>query len=335
MSETITDAILKRQLKISRFIVGMIGRVQGELATGDKQLFEMIRAFTESASPKDLASISKAGYGSSLGRGLIADIINLIDSQALVLNTAITNESRELAESESRFIAGQLKSDPIAVNDSMLAIKGNKISDMVNGLIIRYQGRLLETLAGALSAGDDPVRSVRGTKPVNYKDGILSRRDNDVASVVDYSASGVVMNTRDAAYVDGKVRRVDWLATLDLRACPTCVKHETGSPYDIDKAPGIAHLRCRCVKIPHYETKTSRPFVQDDRPVKKIPKGERKDKVGQTTKGFKEWFASLPDADKRKWLGKGRYDLYKQGKLSLADLTAGNGRILTIKELEE
>lgn len=335
MPETITDAILKRQLKISRFIVGMISRVQGKLDASDKELFSLIRTFTDSASAKDLSSIRKAGYGSSAGRGLIDDIFQLLEGQALTLADTIEQESRQLAESEAAFLAGALKSDPVRLNDSLLTVKGNKISDMVSGLIVRYRGRLMEALANSFAMGTDPVKAIKGTRPANYRDGIIVKRNNDVASVTDYSAAGVIMNTRDAAYVDGKVRRVDWLATLDLRACSICINNEAGSPYDIDKAPEIGHPRCRCVKIPHYETKTSRPFVRDDRPVKEIPKSERKDKIGQTTKGFKEWFGSLPGEDKRKWLGKGRYDLYKQDRLTLADLTTGDGRIVTLKELEE
>ena len=126
----------------------------------------------------------------------------------------------------------------------------------------------------------------------------------------------------------------DKVVSIDIRYFSGHVYNlETKNEYYI--GGGIINHNCRCVKIPHYEAKASRPYVRDDRPVKKIPKSERKDKIGQTTKGFKEWFASLPEEDKRKWLGKGRYDLYKQDKLTLADLTTGNGRIVTLKELEE
>jgi hypothetical protein len=46
-----------------------------------------------------------------------------------------------------------------------------------------------------------------------------------------------------------------------------------------------------------------------------------------------KWFKLQDDKFKEFYLGKGRYELYKDGKISLKDLVSQNGRYLTITEL--
>ena len=46
-----------------------------------------------------------------------------------------------------------------------------------------------------------------------------------------------------------------------------------------------------------------------------------------------EWFETKDKAFQKQYLGEGRYNLYKEGKITLSDLISKSGDTLTIKEL--
>jgi hypothetical protein len=67
--------------------------------------------------------------------------------------------------------------------------------------------------------------------------------------------------------------------------------NNNGVIFDIDKAPVLPiHRNCRCSLI---------PFGSDEEPVD-MP-------------SFEDWIKDLPDEEKKKVLGKTRFNLYKQG----------------------
>jgi hypothetical protein len=56
--------------------------------------------------------------------------------------------------------------------------------------------------------------------------------------------------------------------------------------------------------------------------------------VADTTT-FDKWFSGKSAEFKEDFLGKGRFELYKSGKITFKDLVAQNGRVLSVKELKE
>ena len=68
-----------------------------------------------------------------------------------------------------------------------------------------------------------------------------------------------------------------------------------------------------------------------------MPEGTRSSLDGyvpQTTT-FDKWIEGKSDKFKEDYLGKGRYNLYKDGKITFSDLVRQDGRTLTLKELRE
>ena len=47
-----------------------------------------------------------------------------------------------------------------------------------------------------------------------------------------------------------------------------------------------------------------------------------------------DWFKRQDKAFQEQYLGKGRFELYQQGKITLSDLVNQKGKVLTIKELK-
>ena len=112
------------------------------------------------------------------------------------------------------------------------------------------------------------------------------------------------------------VKRVKWVSTLDGRTSKICAARD-GKVYDIDSGPRPpAHPNCRSRVRPYQEGEGgTRPFVRDDRPVSKIPKDQREDKIGRvkSSTNFSAWFDRQPAGFKKEWLGEQRYKLYKKG----------------------
>jgi SPP1 gp7 family putative phage head morphogenesis protein len=91
------------------------------------------------------------------------------------------------------------------------------------------------------------------------------------------------------------LRGWQWRASPSRRTCPVCLAMD-GTEHPLDEAFG-SHVNCRCTPIP----------LLRDRPTPARETGE-------------EWFARQPAAVQREMLGPGKYALYQQGQIGLADL---------------
>lgn len=121
-----------------------------------------------------------------------------------------------------------------------------------------------------------------------------------------------------SAYRDGNLERYratdvvklwQWSATLDDRTCPVCIALD-GQEFSLE-TPFSTHPRCRCSPLPvtrswdelglgEYGLKpVETPFVS--------LRGE-------------DWFKSIGSNRQKEILGPRKYELYSEGKISLADL---------------
>lgn len=94
-------------------------------------------------------------------------------------------------------------------------------------------------------------------------------------------------------YQDAGITKWRWTASKSRRTCLNCLARD-GEIYEVEK-PFPAHPSCRCTLTP----------VLESSPV-------RAETAGQ-------WFAKQPDSVKREMMSGIAFDLYKQGRISLAD----------------
>ncbi len=127
------------------------------------------------------------------------------------------------------------------------------------------------------------------------------------------------------------------VATLDGRTCKYCASID-GNVYAVDDAtkPKLPqHYNSRTVYVgcdESGETIGRRPYVEDKRKVKDIPKDQRK--IGQVNSStdYESWFENTTEDFKKEWLGKTRYNLYKGG-MSIGKFVDDTGKTYTIAEL--
>ena len=112
---------------------------------------------------------------------------------------------------------------------------------------------------------------------------------------------------------------------------------ETDDGYYV--ANGIITHNCRSILVGVDKDGSmlgKRPFVEDNRPVSKIPKSEREGVIGQidANTSFPQWFKTADSSFQLEWLGKKRYELYKNGGFELTKFIDPLGRQYTLKELK-
>jgi SPP1 gp7 family putative phage head morphogenesis protein len=88
-----------------------------------------------------------------------------------------------------------------------------------------------------------------------------------------------------------------WMASLSFGTCPACLAMNGKFFRDDEKME--THWSCRCIPIPILKGFESEPMQSGE-----------------------DWLKSQPEDIQRKVLGPGKYDLWRQGKISLQDMVA-------------
>jgi len=137
-----------------------------------------------------------------------------------------------------------------------------------------------------------------------------------------------------------------WSATLDSRTCPICGMRD-GEKYKFEQVSLIpAHFFCRCSPVPFIDpvelkkldTENTYKDEQGTR-IARNPDTGTNYKVPEDTT-WRDWFRDqTPDVQKG-IIGKGRYELYSQNKITLNQIvprpnTRSNSPIVTLKQLRK
>lgn len=156
------------------------------------------------------------------------------------------------------------------------------------------------SLAEALAAGWNPRRSARLFREAMGIGLTRALRISRTESLRAYREAS------RANYAANGFAQWEWLAALDDRTCLACVGLD-GMVFEISQ-PMQAHVNCRCTMVPVL------PF--------RVPRKRRigwPDDGGMFEGTGEDWFAGLTPLEKRSLMGPGKYDLWAQGGLTLAD----------------
>lgn len=138
------------------------------------------------------------------------------------------------------------------------------------------------------------------------------------------------------------VQGIQWVSTLDGRTTPTCRaldgarwKYPDMEPMDGFDFPGpTAHWGCRSTQIPWLKPWEDL-FGTFGKKMDEVPPGTRASMDGQVSAKhtYESWLKTKPSAFQEEVLGPARYRLWKDGKLSLADMVNQHGHELTLAQL--
>lgn len=133
-----------------------------------------------------------------------------------------------------------------------------------------------------------------------------------------------------------------WLSTLDSRTCSYCGPRDQlrytldhrpyGHSLPWDSGPGSAHINCRCTRTAWLKSWRELGLDIDDFEPTTRASADGPVSAGLT---FEKWIEAKPAIVQREWFGPGRYEMYREGKITLRDLTDMRGRELTLSQLRE
>lgn len=176
-----------------------------------------------------------------------------------------------------------------------------------------------------MQAFDDSTNSNTGTSSIEVIEKMRKSLERKVRKQAEFSMRSGIQSIEETAYMD-VWHENDWVRptefqrveVLDGHVCLECMFVDT--TYN-DKPLGLLHYNCRGMDIPiYYDSKGRRIHVDGI-------------KYSRRRLTFDERFARLTQKEQRRMLGKGKFALYKDGKLKPSEfLSYGNS--LTLKEAE-
>lgn len=176
------------------------------------------------------------------------------------------------------------------------------------------------------------VTRIRGTKALNYKDGVLITKKRNAEAIVRTAISHVssFSSTQLFKANNNVIKGLKWVATLDSRTTLICASRD-GKVYPVDKAPVIpAHFNCRSSLTPVLKS-----WREMGLNVNELPESTRASLDGQipaeTT--YQEWLIKKPSEFQNKVLGDTKGKLFRDGGLKLDRFVNRAGYEYTIDEL--
>ena len=234
-------------------------------------------------------------------------------------------------------------------------ILGQTIGETKTFLTQSQTSRIKAAVINGLTDGVGLAKAQRNALAFeNMQDTFSKIKRNDLATLTRTSMLQAINDARDESYNQHEDLIIGWtfLATLDSRTSFICASLD-GTFYSSDKysyntipKKPLLHYNCRSLLVP--ETRTSikiegkRPYVIHNERTVNHRDGTTStkftvDKVGQV-KGsttFKTWFDRQDSTFQRKYLGKSRYDLFKENRLTLDLLVGAKNQPLTLEQLRE
>ncbi|ANS22259.1 minor capsid protein [Acinetobacter baumannii] len=222
---------------------------------------------------------------------------------------------------------------------------GALVDDLLSRIAESARQKVEYAIRDGISTGktnQEIIQRIRGTKRLNYEDGLL----NSTKSDIDRTVRTIRSHVANQAYLDSYKKigfeYVRFVSVLDGRTSKLCASLD-GTIWEINdpskRVPPL-HPHCRSILVPvdkDGRLAGERPFVMDERPVKDIPKDERSQLIGQLDANitFKEFFGKTDDFFQKEWLGPKRYKLYKEGKFDFEKFFDPEGRLYTLDQLQK
>lgn len=269
-------------------------------------------------------------------RALQAEIEATVARGSDAVRRLTTERLVELTRQESQWVKESaekvLKVQPAPVNDATVQQKVRE-RPFLGAKVEKWFEKMLQVPTGdnarawiqtGLQQGlttDQIVRGLRGTKATGYTDGILTGKGaKSVSSLVVSAAAHASSVARFESFVAIGVDEWRWLATLDTKTCPVCMKNEAESPYKMGEGPTFpGHPGCRCGPTPWFGT----------------PIGNRASTDGPVPadQNAVQWLEGRSIGEQNEVLGKRKAELWRAGKLTIAKMFGPDLEPLSLAEL--
>lgn len=216
----------------------------------------------------------------------------------------------QIVETEKEWLVSYMAKIGVSYTVSKSLLKNVKFmpvaeKDSYADIIPQLDSRIKKSTSNTLKIAyltKEPSENISERLERQYK-----RYENYIETELATMNSAIFRNTDYQIFRENN-QAVRYSAVLDFRTCLNCASN-SGVLYKITEAPVLPiHERCRCFLVPVV-------IKQDG------------------ISSFSDWIESLSDSDKRKYLGKGRFELYKKGVTPSSFVN--DGRIIPLSELDD
>nr|WP_313632755.1 phage minor head protein [Brevundimonas naejangsanensis] len=318
-AERLIDEAVKHRIALSRYSTATVRKVLALLNRTDARLVERIlRADNEGRDPvqlerllEEVRALQSDGWTVLRGR-LNEDVAALADAERLFTERMVHFGQRSVGLAT---VTNAPTTAQVVAAVNARPFQGRYLRGWLDEAEAGAAKRVRETLRQGFVEGRSVtalVREIRGTRALQYKDGVLeiSRRGAEamVRTALTHTASVASKETYQALAVE----EARFIATLETRTCLVCATlHNTVHPLaTFPWSP--RHIACRCTSIPV---------------IKGLPPIE--------APSYSDWLMRQPVEVQNDVLGVRKAQLFRSGKLTLDRFVDSKGRVLTLEELKK
>ena len=338
INEALFHAGVQHQIYLQRYSTQVVREILEVLIQSQNDIISKL-------SGADLTDFSQRRLQS-----MLVEVRNLTTEAYGVLQEKLNGKLTETAHYESDFNAKLIeKLLPVEITLIRPAIEtlsalvtskpmqGRFIADEVKDLDAVSVKRIEQAIRIGVIEGEttpDIIRRIRGSKALNYKDGILQRSRDDVERLVRTSITHITARARDELYRanDSVVKAWRFTATLDRRTTVICASLD-GQVFDLATGPmPPRHPNCRSSSTPILKS-----WQELGIDAKELTESTRASMDGQVpeTLTYQDWLKKQPQDVVEDVLGKTKAKLFNEGGLTLDRFVDFKGEVYTLDELRK
>lgn len=357
--QNMLDALIQHQVYSYRASTAVVNELNGLFTKAMNQTATRLRELLDELTDAERDALLAGKYTTDTLKEIKSTFDDLYSAVAITVPEAFTVSAVALATYEATYIS-KLYGEEIELNGSKViaSIKkkpvmgGMLFDDVWKNLAESTRNKALYAVRQGIEQGNTTaqiVAELRGKRTkmqdgsFKYVGGIVDEvRRNGIEANVRTLRAGIANETMQQTFTALDYKYVKFLSTLDFRTTKLCASLDQ-TVWRIDdpnlRTPPL-HYRCRSILVgvdKDGDLSGKRPFVASDKPVSKIPKGERAGIIGQVNAdtSFQKWLDRQPKQFQEEYLGKTNYRLYKDGGYTLDKFIDPLGKPYTIAELRE
>lgn len=339
-SQDMVDSVNTRAMQLVRY--------EGSLFTASRETLKALQADIIALLSTRLNTQDQAALNQ-----LLAEIRERIRARYSTINQQLTDELNQLSDATATWITNEMSvatGIPESLillyflpRDQVVTIRGVPLQEWLGRQAQSLQNRVTDQvrMGASIDATEAAIiQMVRGTRANNYADGAFSRSINEVRSIITTAVQHVNQSVLVGTYQQNPdvVRYIQWQSILDNRTTQICIARDN-KLYTLDGepvghglpwlgGPGNAHFGCRSSGIPVFR-RWNETNIQPTDKMRQSMDGEV-----PASMSYEDWLRGKSEAFQNEVLGKGKADLWRQGRISIRDMVSNAGRPLTLEQLK-
>lgn len=341
LNDKILDAEVSHQIGLIRYGNNIVNRIIALLKRTDADLYAKL--ITELEKLPSNASIDRIDVQLKAVRNInekaYQSVAKELDVSLSDLTAYETNYQLNLFGEVVPAVIDFEKPDPRQVYAAAMArpFQGRLLSEWTKGLEADAAAKIRDAVRIGFVEGEtisQITRRIRGTRALNYADGVIAINRRNAEAVVRTAISHTANFARQSFYDENEslIKGYRYTATLDGRTTELCASRD-GNIYPVDKPkPAIpAHFNCRSSYT--VVLKSWRELGIDEDEISPSTRASMDGQVPETLT-YQEWLRRKPAAFQNEVLGVTKGKLFREG-MTLDRFVNERGKVYTLKELEQ